>query len=101
MGASAHHRTPAGRSPAHGQLTRRGRGSGFDPWLISEEGTGAIHPKSGFGHDARRSPNPIDAVWRDRPPAPQAPAMPHALEDFAGRSADEKRQDIAAALREG
>ena len=42
--------------------------------------------------------NPVDAVWTDRPPPPAAPAVPHDLA-YAGRSAEEKRQEIAAALR--
>jgi Xaa-Pro aminopeptidase len=43
--------------------------------------------------------NPIDAIWRDRPPPPVAPAVPHPLE-YAGRSADEKREQIAGLLRD-
>jgi Xaa-Pro aminopeptidase len=41
--------------------------------------------------------NPLDAVWRDRPAPPLAPVVPHELR-FAGRSSDDKRRDIAAAL---
>jgi Xaa-Pro aminopeptidase len=41
--------------------------------------------------------NPLDAVWRDRPAPPQAPVVPHELR-FAGRSSDDKRRQIAAAL---
>ena len=43
--------------------------------------------------------NPVDEVWRDRPPPPLAPAVPHSLE-YAGRTATEKREQIAALLRE-
>ena len=67
---------------------------GFDPWLISEEGL-ARYTKAGLAMTPVET-NPIDAVWTDRPPAPQAPAVPHPL-SLAGRSAEEKRQDIAAA----
>jgi Xaa-Pro aminopeptidase len=70
---------------------------GFDPWLISEEGL-ANYTKAGLAMTPVES-NPIDAVWRDRPPAPQAQAVPHPL-NLAGRSAEEKRQDIAVVLRE-
>ena len=70
---------------------------GFDPWLISEEGL-ANYTKAGLAMTPVNS-NPIDAVWRDRPPAPHAPAMPHPL-SLAGRSAEDKRQDIAALLRD-
>ena len=70
---------------------------GFDPWLISEEGL-SRYTKAGLAMTPVET-NPIDVVWKDRPPAPQAPAFPHAL-IVAGRSAEEKRQDIAALLRE-
>ena len=43
--------------------------------------------------------NPIDAIWTDRPPPPRAPAVPQTLER-AGRSAADKRADIAALLRQ-
>jgi Xaa-Pro aminopeptidase len=42
--------------------------------------------------------NPIDAIWTDRPMPPLALAVPHVLE-HAGRSAEEKREQIAALLR--
>jgi Xaa-Pro aminopeptidase len=70
---------------------------GFDPWLISEEGL-ARYTKAGLAMTPVES-NPIDAVWHDRPPPPQAQATPHPV-SVAGRSSEEKRQDIAAALRE-
>jgi Xaa-Pro aminopeptidase len=71
----------------------------YDPWLhtpgeverlrsAAERAGGKLAPVSG---------NPIDTVWRDRPPAPLAPVVPHALR-FAGTSAAQKRRDIAAAL---
>ncbi len=70
---------------------------GFDTWLISEEGL-ARYTKAGIAMTPVQS-NPIDAVWTDRPPPPQAPAIPHPLH-LSGRSADDKQQDIAALLRE-
>jgi Xaa-Pro aminopeptidase len=70
---------------------------GFDPWLISEDGL-ARYTKAGIAMTPVES-NPIDAVWRDRPAAPQAAATPHPL-SAAGRSAEDKRQDIAAVLKE-
>jgi len=70
---------------------------GFDPWLISEEGL-ARYTKAGLAMTLVES-NPIDAVWTDRPPAPRVQATPHPLR-YAGRSAEEKRQDIGALLRE-
>ena len=43
--------------------------------------------------------NPIDVVWTDRPAPPMAPALPHPIA-YAGKSATEKREDIAAILRD-
>jgi len=70
---------------------------GFDPWLISEEGL-ARYTKAGLAMTPVET-NPIDAAWTNRPAAPQAIATPHPL-SLAGRSAEEKRQDIASVLRE-
>jgi Xaa-Pro aminopeptidase len=70
---------------------------GFDPWLISEDGL-ARYTRTGIAMTPVET-NPIDAVWTDRPPAPQAQATPHPV-SLAGRSGEEKRQDIAAVLRD-
>ena len=70
---------------------------GYDPLLISEEGL-ARYTEAGLTM-VPVSRNPVDAVWTDRPPPPAAPAVPHPL-DHAGRSAEEKRADIAKALVE-
>lgn len=68
---------------------------GYDPLLFSEEGV-ARYAEAGITlHPVAR--NPVDAVWTDRPPPPAVPARPHQLR-FAGRSADEKRAQIAKAL---
>ena len=74
----------------------RGAKIGFDPWVhsaasadalrVSVERAGAtLVPVDG---------NPIDAVWSDRPAAPTAKAMPHAM-NLAGESAESKRTRIA------
>jgi Xaa-Pro aminopeptidase len=70
---------------------------GYDPWLFAEEGL-ARYTDAGLTMHAVQQ-NPIDVIWTDRPPPPQAPAKPHPLK-FAGRSADEKREQIAGLLRE-
>ena len=70
---------------------------GYDPLLISEEGLGRYTDAGLTMHPVEC--NPVDAVWPDRPAPPTAPALPHAL-SHAGRSADDKRADIAKALRE-
>ena len=72
---------------------------GYDPLLISEEAL-ARYTEAGLTAGLTMVPverNPVDAVWTDRPLPPVAPAVPHALE-HAGRSADEKRAEIARAL---
>ncbi len=69
---------------------------GYDPWLMSEE---AVQRFLDAGVAlVPTEPNPIDAVWTDRPGPPLHPAEPHPLA-FAGRSSAEKCADIAAALR--
>ena len=68
---------------------------GYDPWLISEEAL-ARFADAGLAMQPVAT-NPVDAVWTDRPAPPMAAATPHGLA-LAGRSADDKRQDIAAIL---
>jgi Xaa-Pro aminopeptidase len=70
---------------------------GYDPWLFAEEGL-ARYTEAGLTMQPVAQ-NPIDAVWTDRPPPPLAPAEPHQL-GYAGRSAEEKRDQIAALLRD-
>ncbi len=70
---------------------------GYDPLLISEDSL-ARYNEAGLTMQAVAH-NPVDAVWTDRPPAPIAPAVPHPLE-YAGRTATEKRDQVASLLRE-
>jgi len=70
---------------------------GYDPLLISEEGL-LRYTDRGLNMVAMDS-NPIDAIWTGRPPSPLSPARAHPLE-YAGRSAEEKRRQIAALLRD-
>ncbi len=69
---------------------------GYDPLLISEESL-ARYADAGLAM-VPAAANPIDACWSDRPRPPLAPAVPHPLR-YAGRSAGEKREEIAEALR--
>jgi Xaa-Pro aminopeptidase len=74
-----------------------GRRIGYDPMLVSEEGL-ARYTDAGVTLVAADQ-NPVDAIWgAAQPPPPLAPALPHPL-DYAGRSAAEKREEVAAALR--
>ncbi len=74
---------------------------GYDPMLHTrtnvEKLTKAAE-KAGFELIAV-STNPIDAAWTDQPDRPAAPVRPHPLR-FAGKSSEEKRTEIAGALRE-
>ena len=75
-----------------------GKRIGYDPWLHAEAGLKRL--ESAGATLVPLDANPVDAVWtEDRPTAPAAPAAPHPL-DHAGRSAAEKREEAAAALRE-
>ena len=69
---------------------------GYDPWLISETGLG--HYKDA-GIVMVPCANLVDAIWSDRPAAPAAAAMPHALA-YSGRAAADKLADAALLLAE-
>jgi Xaa-Pro aminopeptidase len=75
-----------------------GAAIGYDPLLIGEDAL-ARYTDAGL-HMRPLANNPIDAVWVDRPAPPAFAAVPHPLA-FAGRSAADKRADIAAILRAG
>ncbi len=86
--------------PPPGWLAANARGGakiGYDPLLISEDGL-AHYAHAGLAMEPV-SPNPVDAIWTDRPPPPRASVVPHALV-HAGKSAGDKRAEIAALLRE-
>jgi Xaa-Pro aminopeptidase len=72
---------------------------GFDPWLHTaseiETLSAALKPKK---ISLFRVDNPLDRVWTDRPQPPAEPIVAHP-DALAGRSASDKRADIAAALR--
>ena len=69
---------------------------GYDPKLMAEDG---LKPFADAGLVmVPMAQNPIDTIWRDQPPAPLAPALPH-LAALSGRDASDKRADIAAVLR--
>ncbi len=72
---------------------------GYDPWLHAIEGVERLRAacaRAGALLVACED-NPVDAVWRDQPPAPLGPVVPQD-EAFAGRAAADKRREIAAAL---
>jgi Xaa-Pro aminopeptidase len=73
---------------------------GYDPWLMTQAQVrslrAALAARAGEAVPCAR--NPIDVLWRDRPPAPGAPARVHPLR-FAGATSAAKRARIAGALR--
>ena len=70
---------------------------GYDPWLMPEEALGRYAEAGVMLVPVAQ--NPVDAAWTDRPAAPEAPAVPHPLA-LAGRSSEEKREEIAKLLRD-
>ena len=72
----------------------------FDPWLhtVREiEGLRKAFERKSI--EVRPVPNPVDAIWTDRPDPPHAKASAYPP-DLAGRTSGEKRDEVAAALRE-
>ena len=70
---------------------------GYDPWLLGEKAL-AQYEAAGITM-VPLTPNPIDALWENRPPAPSAAASPHGL-DVAGQPSEAKRDAIAGQLRQ-
>jgi Xaa-Pro aminopeptidase len=68
---------------------------GYDPMLISEAALRRFE-KAGLTM-VPLVPNPIDALWNDRPAPPRAPCVPHPLA-FAGEESKAKRTRLAATL---
>jgi Xaa-Pro aminopeptidase len=78
-----------------------GEALGYDPWLLTPgevERYRAACEKAGGKLKALES-NPLDAIWKDRPKPPTAPAVPHPVE-FSGKSSAEKRRELARKLAE-
>ncbi|HEV7369283.1 aminopeptidase P family protein [Arenibaculum sp.] len=82
----------AANLPAGGRL-------GYDPWLHTVgwvERARQAAAKAG-GELVPVTDNPVDAIWGDQPSAPIAPVVPHDVR-FAGRGAEDKMRDVAAAI---
>jgi len=82
------------------EALNRGDRLGFDPWLHTADQAEALRlvcERTGaelVGCDT----NPLDAVWRDRPPPPCRPVVAQPLA-FAGRNSAEKRLALSDSLR--
>jgi Xaa-Pro aminopeptidase len=70
-----------------------GKTIGYDPRLISAD---FLRKFEGV-EMLPVARNPVDEIWIDRPPAPLAPAYPHALR-YAGEEATSKRERLAQSL---
>ncbi len=74
----------------------RAKNLGYDPWLMSAEAASRFE-RVGI-RMVPLTPNPIDAVWTERPTPSASPATPHPLR-FAGQPSQAKRDALAAQLR--
>lgn len=73
---------------------------GYDPRLLTAAAVARLQQavaKVGASLQAVED-NPLDAVWPDQPPPPLAPVVPHPVAQ-AGRTAADKREEIAQAVR--
>jgi Xaa-Pro aminopeptidase len=72
----------------------------YDPWLHTEDGVKRFAAAcSAAGAElVPADDNPIDLVWTDQPPPPLGPVR---IQDtaLAGRSAAEKRKEVAASIK--
>lgn len=68
---------------------------GYDPWLVRRAERQRLEKlvQAKGGTLVALEPNPVDAIWRDRPPPPIAPVRLHA-ERCAGESSVQKRERI-------
>ena len=74
---------------------------GYDPWLMSPDALARFETalKEKGGVPVPLQPNPVDALWTDRPAPPMEAARPHPPE-YAGRDSAAKRHEIAAVLKQ-
>ncbi len=77
-----------------------GQRLGYDPWLHTEDQVRRLEKTlAGFGGElVALADNPLDAVWRDRPAAPQAIVEAHDLR-YAGQESAEKRETLGRGLQ--
>lgn len=81
-------------------VLRSGDRLGYDPWLHTPQEVRQLKEAcSKVGAKLTPcEPNPIDALWEDRPAPPAAKVVPHDLA-YAGKSSEDKRQGLAAKLK--
>ncbi len=80
------------------EAAKRGERIAYDPWLHTPDGLARLKAAAEkAGAALVPMPNPVDAIWADRPALPAAPVAPHGAE-FAGQPSAEKRAAIAQKL---
>ncbi|HEY2137290.1 MAG TPA: aminopeptidase P family N-terminal domain-containing protein, partial [Xanthobacteraceae bacterium] len=81
------------------KVLRDGQKLGYDPWLHTIEGAERLAKACAAASASlvASEPNPVDAVWTDRPPAPLGAVVVQA-EQFAGEPATQKLARIRAEL---
>ena len=81
-------------------ILKAGQRVGIDPWLHSENSAKRwrLAAERAGVELVLVDPNPIDTIWADQPAAPIAPVVAHPLR-YAGRSASDKRTDVARSLK--
>jgi Xaa-Pro aminopeptidase len=72
---------------------------GYDPWLHTTDGAERLQRActNAGGELVPVEPNPIDAIWHDRPQPPRGPVVLHDLR-FAGETAEAKLEKIRAEI---
>ncbi|HVY84369.1 MAG TPA: aminopeptidase P family N-terminal domain-containing protein, partial [Caulobacterales bacterium] len=95
------HRDLVEGGPAAYVRERAAKGArlGYDPKLFSPDALTKLRAAAdAAGADlVPVAPNPIDAVWSDRPPLPAAPVNPQP-EDYSGEAATAKRHRLGEQL---
>src|ERR1043166_1854146 len=74
---------------------------GYDPWLHTRlwlEKIRTVVEEAGARLVAVAK-NPVDAVWKDRPPPPKGAIFPHPIV-YAGETSESKRQRLARELKD-
>lgn len=73
---------------------------GFDPWLHTPDEIAQIEEDlNGSGISLRAvDANPVDSIWPDQPAPPHGQVRVHPIE-LSGKFANEKRAELAAALK--
>ncbi len=81
------------------EMLKPGQRLAYDPWLHTEDQVRRLEKTlADLGAElVALADNPLDAVWQDQPPPPQAAIEPHDLR-YAGRESTEKRETLGRGL---